>query len=90
MGAPAEDAAADADQAVRLADDIGAGTPARSGDGAGLAGRARGDEAPCRRHADEGLAPPLERGLALPAGLATRALAELDLAAGRWEEARPR
>ena len=29
----------------------------------------------------------LERGLALPAGLATWALAQLDLAAGRWDEA---
>ena len=47
----------------------------------------RGDEEECRRHADEVLALSIERGLALPAGLATWALAQLDLAAGRWNEA---
>jgi DNA-binding CsgD family transcriptional regulator len=82
------DAAADADEAVRLADDIGAGN-ARALPVTVLAWLAglRGDEAECRRHADEVLALSLERGLALPAGLATWALAQLDLATGRWEEA---
>jgi DNA-binding CsgD family transcriptional regulator len=82
------DAAADADEAVRLADDIGAGN-ARALPVTVLAWLAglRGDEAQCREHADEVLALSLERGLALPAGLATWALAELDLAAGRWDEA---
>jgi DNA-binding CsgD family transcriptional regulator len=82
------DAAADADEAVRLADDIGAGN-ARALPVTVLAWLAglRGDEAECRRHADEVLALALERGLALPAGLATWALAQLDLAAGRWDEA---
>jgi DNA-binding CsgD family transcriptional regulator len=82
------DAAADADEAMRLADDIGAGN-ARALPVTVLAWLAglRGDEAECRRHADEVLALSLERGLALPAGLATWALAQLDLAAGRWDEA---
>jgi DNA-binding CsgD family transcriptional regulator len=82
------DAATDADAAVRLADDIGAGN-GRALPVTVLAWLAglRGDEAQCRRHADEVLALSLERGLALPAGLATWALAQLDLAAGRWDEA---
>ena len=82
------DAAADADEAVRLADDIGAGN-ARALPVTVLAWLAglRGDEEDCRRHADEVLALSLERGLALPAGLATWALAQLDLATGRWDEA---
>ena len=82
------DAAADADEAVRLADDIGAGN-ARAVPVTVLAWLAglRGDEEECRRHADEVLALAIERGLALPAGLATWALAQLDLAAGRWNEA---
>jgi DNA-binding CsgD family transcriptional regulator len=82
------DAAADADEAVRLADDIGAGN-ARALPVTVLAWLAglRGDEEACRRDADEVLALALERGLALPAGLATWALAQLDLAAGRWDEA---
>jgi DNA-binding CsgD family transcriptional regulator len=82
------DAAADADEAVRLADDIGAGN-ARALPVTVLAWLAglRGDEEACRRHADEVLALSLERGLALPAGLATWALAQLDLATGRWDEA---
>ena len=82
------DAAADADEAVRLADDIGAGN-ARAVPVTVLAWLAglRGDEEACRRHADAVLALAIERGLALPAGLATWALAQLDLAAGRWNEA---
>jgi DNA-binding NarL/FixJ family response regulator len=82
------DAASDADEAVRLADDIGAGN-ARALPVTVLAWLAglRGDEEECRRHADEVLALSLERGLALPAGLATWALAQLDLATGRWDEA---
>ena len=82
------DAGADADEAVRLADDIGAGN-ARALPVTVLAWLAglRGDDEACRRHADEVLALSLERGLALPAGLATWALAQLDLAAGRWDEA---
>ena len=82
------DAAADADEAMRLADDIGASN-ARALPVTALAWLAglRGDEGECRRLADEVLALSLERGLALPAGLATWALAQLDLAAGRWDEA---
>ena len=82
------DAAADADEALRLADDIGAGNP-RAVPVTVLAWLAglRGDEEECRRHADDVLALSMERGLALPAGLATWALAQLDLAAGRWNEA---
>ena len=82
------DAAADADEAMRLADDIGASN-ARTLPVTALAWLAglRGDEDECRRLADEVLALSLERGLALPAGLATWALAQLDLAAGRWDEA---
>ena len=82
------DAAADADEALRLADDIGAGN-ARAVPVTVLAWLAglRGDEEECRRHADDVLALSMERGLALPAGLATWALAQLDLAAGRWNEA---
>ena len=82
------DAAADADEAVRLADDIGAGN-ARAVPVTVLAWLAglRGDEEQCRGHADAVLALAIERGLALPAGLATWALAQLDLAAGRWNEA---
>ena len=82
------DAAADADEAVRLADDIGAGN-ARAMPVTVLAWLAglRGDEEECRGHADAVLALAIERGLALPAGLATWALAQLDLAAGRWNEA---
>ena len=82
------DAAADADEALRLADDIGAGNP-RAVPVTVLAWLAglRGDEALCRRHADDVLALSMERGLALPAGLATWALAQLDLATGRWNEA---
>jgi DNA-binding CsgD family transcriptional regulator len=82
------DAAADADEAVRLADDIGAEN-ARAIPVTVLAWLAglRGDEEGCRRHADDVLALAIERGLALPAGLATWALAQLDLATGRWNEA---
>ena len=47
----------------------------------------RGDEAECRRLADEVLELAIERGLALPAASATWALAQLDLALGRWDEA---
>jgi DNA-binding CsgD family transcriptional regulator len=82
------DAAADADEAVRLADDIGAGN-ARAVPVTVLAWLAglRGDEEACRGHADAVLALAIDRGLALPAGLATWALAQLDLSAGRWSEA---
>ena len=83
------DAAADADEAVRLAGDIGAGNARRPAGHACWRGSQglRGDEEACRSHADDVLALSLERGLALPAGLATWALAQLDLAAGRWDEA---
>ena len=69
------DAAADADEAMRLADDIGASN-ARALPVTALAWLAglRGDEGECRRLADEVLALSLERGLA-SAGLATWALA---------------
>ena len=47
----------------------------------------RGDEAECRRLADEVLEMAIDRGLALPAASATWALAQLDVALGRWDEA---
>jgi DNA-binding CsgD family transcriptional regulator len=82
------EAAADADEAVRLARDIGAGNAVALPVCvlAWIEGL-RGDEEACRSHVDDVLAMALERGLALPAGLATWALAQLDLAAGRWDEA---
>jgi tetratricopeptide (TPR) repeat protein len=82
------DAAADADEAMRLAQDIGAEN-ARALPMACLAWIAglRGDEAECRRLAEEVLRLALERGLALAAGVATWGLAQLDLGVGRWEEA---
>jgi DNA-binding CsgD family transcriptional regulator len=82
------DAAADADEALRLAEDIGAenfrAMPLTSL--AWIAGL-RGDEPGCRQRAEEVLSLALERGLALAAGLATWALAQLDLGAGRWDDA---
>jgi DNA-binding CsgD family transcriptional regulator len=85
------DASADADEAVRLATDIGAQN-SRAMPLSGLAWIAglRGDEAECRRLAEEVLALALERGLGMSANLATWALAELDIALGRWEDALPR
>jgi DNA-binding CsgD family transcriptional regulator len=82
------EAAADADEAVRLARDIGAEN-ARTLPLASLAWLTglRGDEAECRRLADEVLELAIERGLALPAASATWALAQVDLALGRWDEA---
>jgi DNA-binding NarL/FixJ family response regulator len=82
------DAAAQADEAVRLARDLGAENPA-------LRGRAllawiaalQGREDDCRREAQQVLELAGARGLALPAGTATWALAELDLGRGRWAEA---
>ncbi|HWM12493.1 MAG TPA: LuxR C-terminal-related transcriptional regulator, partial [Solirubrobacteraceae bacterium] len=82
------DAAADAAEAVRLAEDTGAenasALPLASL--AWLAGL-RGDEDECRRLADEVLALTTERGLAVPAASATWALAQMDVALGRWDEA---
>jgi DNA-binding CsgD family transcriptional regulator/tetratricopeptide (TPR) repeat protein len=82
------DAATDAAEAVDLADDIGEEN-ARAMPLACLAWIAglRGDEDECRRLAEDVLRLALDRGLALAAGLATWALAQLDLAYGRWEEA---
>jgi DNA-binding CsgD family transcriptional regulator len=82
------DAAADAAEAVRLADDIGAENARAMPLGvlAWIAGL-RGDELECRRLAEDALTLSLERGLALPGGVATWALAELDLVLGRWDEA---
>jgi DNA-binding CsgD family transcriptional regulator/tetratricopeptide (TPR) repeat protein len=82
------DATADADEALRLAEDIGAenyrAMPLTSL--AWVAGL-RGEEAACRSRAEEVLALALERGLAIAAGLGTWALAQLDLGAGRFDEA---
>jgi DNA-binding CsgD family transcriptional regulator/tetratricopeptide (TPR) repeat protein len=82
------DAATDASEAVRLADDIGAENP-RAQPLAILAWIAglRGEEAECRRLAEEVLKLALDRGLSLQGGVATWALAQLDLALGRWDEA---
>jgi DNA-binding CsgD family transcriptional regulator/tetratricopeptide (TPR) repeat protein len=82
------DAATDASEGLRLAEDIGAEN-ARAMPLAVLAWIAglRGDEPECRRRAEGVLRLSLDRGLALPAGLATWALAQLDLALGRWDEA---
>ena len=82
------EAETDAAEAARLAQDIGAEN-ARAMPLAVLAWIAgvRGDEAACREGAEEALKLALDRGLALPAGVATWALAELDLTLGRWDEA---
>ena len=82
------DGAADGAEAARLAEDTGAenagALPAASL--AWLAGL-RGDEAQCHRLAEDVLAMAIERGLALPAASATWALAQLDVALGRWDQA---
>ena len=82
------EAGADADEAARLAEDIGAEN-ARALPLTSLAWLTglRGDEAECRRLADEVLELAIDRGLAMPAASATWALAQLDLALGRWDEA---
>jgi DNA-binding CsgD family transcriptional regulator len=82
------EAGADADEAARLARDIGAEN-ARALPTTSLAWLTglRGDETECRRLADEVLAMAIDRGLAMPAASATWALAQLDLAFGRWDEA---
>ena len=82
------EAGADADEAVRLAEDIGAEN-ARALPLTTLAWLKglRGEEDECRRIVDEVLELATERGLALPAASATWAIAQLELAMGRWEEA---
>jgi DNA-binding CsgD family transcriptional regulator len=82
------EAGADADEAARLAADVGAEN-ARALPLTSLAWLTglRGDEEKCRRYADEVLELAIDRGLALPAASATWALAQLDLALGRWDEA---
>jgi DNA-binding CsgD family transcriptional regulator/tetratricopeptide (TPR) repeat protein len=82
------ESAEDAGEAVRLAEDIGAEN-ARALPMACLAWIAavRGDEAECERLAEAVLGTSLERGLAMSAGLATWALAQRDVAMGRWEAA---
>jgi DNA-binding CsgD family transcriptional regulator len=82
------EAAEGADEAVRLAEDIGAEN-ARALPMTCLAWIAamRGAEDECERLADEVLGLALERGLAMSAGLATWALAYLDLGLGRWDAA---
>jgi DNA-binding CsgD family transcriptional regulator len=82
------DAAAQADEAVRLARDLGADNPAVHA----LAVLAwvdafHGREDECRRRADEALKLAVARGLAVPAAIATWAVAELALGRGRWEDA---
>src|SRR5262249_12256708 len=82
------EAAEAADEAVRLADDIGAeNVRALPMTCLALIAALRGDAAECERIADEVLGLALERGLAMPAGLATWALAHLDVGMGRWEAA---
>ena len=82
------EAAEFAAEAVRLAEDTGAEN-ARALPLTCLAWIAgvRGEEAECERLADEVLRVAAEHGLALPAVLATWALAQLDLGLGRWEAA---
>jgi DNA-binding CsgD family transcriptional regulator len=82
------EATAQADEAARLARDLGLENPAAQ-PLALLAWIAalHGEEDACRQHAAEALQLAAARGLALAAATATWALAELDLGAGRWEEA---
>jgi len=82
------EATAQADEAARLASDLGLENPAAQ-PRALLAWIAalRGDADTCRRYADQALKLAAARGLALAAATATWALAELDLGAGRWEDA---
>ena len=82
------EAGADADEAVRLAEDIGAEN-ARALPLTTLAWLKglRGEADECRRMVDDVLELATERGLALPAASATWAIAQLELAMGRWEEA---
>jgi DNA-binding CsgD family transcriptional regulator len=82
------EAGADADEAARLAADVGLEN-ARALPLTSLAWLTglRGDEEECRRLADEVLELATDRGLALPAASATWALAQLDLALGRFDEA---
>jgi DNA-binding CsgD family transcriptional regulator/tetratricopeptide (TPR) repeat protein len=81
------EAAEGAEEALRLAEDIGAEN-ARAMPLSCLSWIAgmRGAEDECRRMADDVLGLAVARGLALPAVLATWALAHLDVALGRWEE----
>jgi DNA-binding CsgD family transcriptional regulator len=81
------DAAAQADEAIRLARDLGAENQAALP----LAVLAwidvfHGRDEEARRRADEALKLATARGLALPAATATWALAALELGNGRWEE----
>jgi DNA-binding CsgD family transcriptional regulator len=82
------EAAAQADEAARLARDLGLENPAAQ-PLALLAWVAavQGREDECHRYADEALKLAAVRGLALAAAIATWALAELDLGRGRWEDA---
>ena len=82
------DAAAEADEAARLARDLGLENPAAQPLAllawiAALEGR----QDDCRRLAEQALDLATARGLALPAAIATWARAELDLGTGRWEDA---
>jgi DNA-binding CsgD family transcriptional regulator len=82
------EAGADADEAVRLAEDIGAEN-ARALPLTTLAWLKglRGEEEECRRLVEDVLELATERGLALPAASATWSIAQVDVATGRWEEA---
>jgi DNA-binding CsgD family transcriptional regulator len=82
------EAGAQADEAARLARDLGLENPAAQPVAllawiAALEGR----ETDCQRLAEQALRLATARGLALPAALAAWALAELDLGRGRWEDA---
>ena len=75
-------------EAARLARDLGLENPVAQPLAllawlAALEGR----ETDCRRLAEQALVLAAARGLALPAAIATWALAELDLGSGRWEDA---
>jgi DNA-binding CsgD family transcriptional regulator/tetratricopeptide (TPR) repeat protein len=80
------EAAEAADEAARLAADVGAEN-VRALPVTCLAWIAalQGAEAECERLADEVFGLAVERGLAMAAGLATWALAHLDVGLGRWE-----
>jgi DNA-binding CsgD family transcriptional regulator len=82
------EAPTDAGEAVRLAEDIGAEN-ARAMPLAVLAWIAglRGEETECRTLAKDVLELALDRGLTMAVSLASWALAELDLALGRWDDA---
>jgi DNA-binding CsgD family transcriptional regulator len=82
------EAAALADEAVRLSSDLGIENPALRPRGVkAWIAAFQGREEECFREAHEVLQVSAARGLALPAVMAAWALAELNFGRGRWEEA---